>query len=115
MTNPQNYHKLTECAKRASCLSWDRQNKSLTLWFDDKPSDRRTVLRANLTVDSVEMKTLCGYDAVKNEWRGGYIQPCGNVRFENKRGLKALLAYIRELAIAQCDYAPNPVMLFIYR
>ena len=116
MIAPKTYSDLIESCKVANCLSWFRDSKTLTLLIDDKPNDRRTAISFRMEARKagvVEIRTLCGFDPVKNYWGGGYVAPQGEIEMPDKRGQKAFLAWLREKAVKQCDWQPCPTVLHL--
>jgi hypothetical protein len=120
--HPKNYLELIEACKAANCLSWFGDSKTLTLLTDDKPNDRRTAITFRMTGwhdgkqnGVCEVRTVCGFDPIKNYWGGGYVAPQGTINFPNKRGQKAFLAWLHDAAIKQCEWQPNPMAMHIDR
>lgn len=117
MEIPKTYGQLLQFAQSATILSWHRDPQTLDLYHDDFTADRRTVVTARFKIGKAgtfEVRTLCSYNKAKNMW-GEYCQPQGNIEVQNRQGQKALLAWLREKAIEQCDFIPNPAQLHIYK
>ena len=114
---PTNYKELLASCQSASVLTYFRDTKSCLLMIDDKPNDRRTAIsfEANYRkAGMVEIKTLCGFDVGKNIWKE-YCRPQGEIEFQNRRGEKEFLAWIREQALKQDQYTPAPTILTVYK
>jgi hypothetical protein len=118
MIHPKTYFDLLESCKAADCFSWFRDSKTITVLIDDKPADLMTSITARIEARKcgvIDIRTVCGFDPVKNYWGGGYVSPCGEIELPDKRGKKALLDWIRAEAVKQCEWIPNPATLHTYR
>ena len=108
MTN-MTYIELLEKMKSATCWDWHRQSETIYIFTDNIPDNRREIISVRLKYGRGEVKTLTGFDPIKNRW-SEYCQPQFDLKFPNKRGLKALLSYIRTEAERITGY-PNPAVL----
>lgn len=105
--------------RQADSWSWYRgdfrhSRGSLTIWRDNIPADRRSVVRIRFwktgEVDCEETR-IRGWDPVKQNWSEEIDRK--RTRFENRKGEKALREYIRECAIRETGF-PNPEFVFVY-
>lgn len=103
---PESFADLLTLAQRCSSLTFARQGSDLTLYLDDVAKDRRTVVNARFESMRFEVKTLCGYDKEKHHW-AEYCQPSGYGTLPNKRGEKALRAWLAGKA-KEKTFCENP-------
>lgn len=103
---PETFADLLELIKACDCFSFGREGSDLTIYVDDVPGDRRTVINCRMERLTFEVKTLCGYDKDKNRW-GEYCDPCGRGTLPNRRGEKALRKWLADKAMAKFFF-PNP-------
>jgi|SRR5665213_3600025 len=113
MQHPKSFAELLAVAKTANHLSFFRARKDLSLIIDDMASDRRTCLDICLDTLTLEVKTLSGYDSKKNRW-SEYCSPRGNINLPDKKGLKALVEWLKAESITRTGF-PCPEALFIDR
>lgn len=109
---PPSLSEILTLAKRASCVSWSRDLQRLDLTLDDHAADRRRCFAVRLDLATVEMRTLSGFDASTNQWRG-YCEPHQNGGFRGKRGRSALRRWISAQALAQTGFL-NPASFSVY-
>lgn len=103
---PESFNDLLTLARQANSLTFAREGNDLTIYLDDIPADRRTVINCRLHTLRVEVKTLCQYDKTLQRW-GEYCQPAGYQTLPDKRGEKALRAWLAEKA-QEKTFCPNP-------
>ena len=115
----QTNKKILEMLKTAtmwSCHSKETGSSrgGLTIYHDNILADTRTVSRIELRVGAkttVETQSLHGYDNNAKRWNkfGGKTYD----KIENRRGEKALRAYIANICTAECG-CPSPVWFMHY-
>ncbi len=103
---PESLGDLLTLAQGCSSLTFCREGADLTLYLDDTKQDRRTVVNCRLESLRFEVKTLCGYDPIKHRW-ATYCEPSGYGTLPDKRGLKALRAWLAVKA-QEKTFCPNP-------
>jgi hypothetical protein len=113
VTIPQSYAEILTLAKRATCLDWYAIHRELSLTLDEKDIDRRFCLTIRLERGTVEMQTLSGFDPKANRW-SQYCAPKGYFELPDKRGQRALVDFIKTLALKENKYIPNPSTLHLY-
>lgn len=103
----------------ADSWSWHRgdfrhSRGELTIWRDNIPADLRVVTRIRFwktgEVDCEETR-IRGWNPEKKSWSEEIGR--ARIKFENRRGEKALRKYIEENAIREVGY-PNPEFLSVY-
>lgn len=113
---PTNYTEFLTIAKTANIVDWHRDSKTISLTVDNIPIDLRVCL--SLRIDSgkcgiMAVAKMSGYNKDKNMW-GQYTMK-NSIPMPDRKGMKALMEWIKEQAIAQCEWIPNPKSLHIYR
>ena len=96
-------------AKASHVVNWHRDNRSLSLVSDDFTADRRTCVTVSIdrgAAGMLEIRTLRGYNAKLDQW-GEYCDPRGSHPLPHKRGQKALLDWIQQIAVKEKGW-PNP-------
>lgn len=112
-TAPRTFAAILELARKADVFSWHRDSKAISIITDDMPNDRRTCVEVRINSMRVEIKTLFGYGQKKPGMWSDYCAPCGDVTIEDKRGLKALMTWIRTQAERETGW-PNPTGFSVY-
>lgn len=113
--HPRTYSEILTAAKSATIVDWYRDTKSLSIITDDIPADKRVCLSLRIEggkCGRLDIAELNGFDPVKNRW-GGYTSK-GSSELPDRKGLKALMDWIRQQAVAQCEWIPNPGILSVY-
>ena len=77
----------------------------LDIFIDDMKKDRRTVYRVDFRLMRVEIARLSGYDSKKHCWTQELSR--SRVEIPNKRGIKKMQDWIRELNMNHYGY-PHP-------
>lgn len=80
-------------------------SRDLDIFVDDMKKDLRTVYRVDFRLMRVEIARLSGYDEEKHCWTQELSRTQKDI--PNKRGMKKLLEWIRELNEKHYGY-PNP-------
>jgi len=103
-----------DLAKKADMWTWWRGDGTystgqLTIYLDDHDRDTRTVYEIKFRKGrKPDIKTthLSGYETSRNIWTI-YNRPTENITLANKRGEKALRAYVKGI-IAENHFYQNP-------
>jgi hypothetical protein len=113
---PATYADVLTLAQSAQIVSYYRRTGDaapsavVMLTLDDYAADRRTVLEVYMgrgRAGVAQFKTLSGYDPRKHRW-GEYCAPAGEVALPDRKGQKALLAWLAERSQALTGWPAAP-------